>query len=104
MDRRPPYTELSISAASSGDNTLIPAVSNHVLEIFKIWFVVASDVTIVFKHGSTAYDGPVTMKAGGSFVLDEGEHPWFGTAVNEAFILNLSGAVQVSGRIYYRNP
>lgn len=97
LDRLTPAV---VSAASSGDNTLVAAVTGKSLRIFKLVLVFAADVDVIFKSGSTALTGTISMKAGGSIVLDFDICPWFVTGAGEAFVMNLSGAQQVSGNLY----
>ena len=95
-------TGASINAAASGDNTLVAAVGGQTVRVFKIFLTAASAVNIQFKDGAgTDLTGLITLTAGGSVVLDFDTRPWFLTSAGNAFILELSSAVQVSGRIYY---
>jgi hypothetical protein len=94
-------TSASISVASSGANELVSATGGQTTKVYAIFLVVAAAVNIKFQSAATDLTGLMTMTASGSLVLDNSGEPWFTTATNEAFNLNLSGAVQVSGRIYY---
>ena len=95
-------SEAALNFASSGDNTIVSASSGKIVRIFRIFFVVAGDVNVKMKDGAgTDLTAAMTMKTGGSFVLDYDSFPWFSTVAGNAFLINLSGAVQVSGRIYY---
>ena len=58
-----------------------------------------TDLVIAY-NATAAQTGAMTATAGGSFVLDLSSEPWFVTGAAEAFVLNLSSAVQVSGRVY----
>jgi hypothetical protein len=91
-----------VDAAAMGDNVLIAGVPDRSIHVFQLWLVVTDDVTIQFYEGARAADGPVAMLASGSVVLDDTAEPWFVTDPGDDFILNLSAAVQVSGRAYYR--
>ena len=70
--------------------------------VWKIVLVVASAVNIKFLDGAggAALSGLMTMTAGGAVVLDFDAEPWYITSVGNAFVLNLSGAIQASGTIY----
>lgn len=95
-------TRAAINVASSGDNTLIAAVSSQTIRVHKLFLVVSGAVNIKFKDGAgTDFHPALPMQAGGGFVLDFDQEPWFVTSTNTALVLNLSAAVQVSGRIYY---
>ena len=94
-------TGTKVDCAGSGDNTLIAAGGGSVTNrVHRIFLVFAAACTFSFKCGSTAQTGAMTATAGGSFVLDLSSEPWFVTGAAEAFVLNLSSAVQVSGRVY----
>lgn len=92
-----------INIASSGDNTVIAATTGKKTVVYKIWFVVNGAVNIKFKDGSTDLNaGAIHLTAdGSSLTLPFDGKPHFGTTSGSAFKMNLSGAVQVSGQIYY---
>ena len=92
-----------VNIASSGDNTVIASQSGKCLEVYKFWVVSEGAVNLKFKDGATALNATaVHLTADGSsmFFPVDGKSYW-GTSQGNAFIINLSGAVQVSGRIYY---
>jgi len=96
-------TGAAINASSTGDNTIVSAVSGKNVLVFKIFFVSSAATTVTFKDGtSTNLTGAVTLAAGGSFVLDLDSEPWFTTTAGNAFIINQSGTAQLSGRAYYK--
>jgi hypothetical protein len=102
--QRPTTAQLlsaSINAAASGDNALIAAVAAKTSRVMKLFLIAKAPVDIKFRDGTTDLDGVISLQAGGSITLDFDGEPWFVTSVNTAFNLNLSAAVQVSGRIYY---
>ena len=97
-------SQLKIDAASSGDNTIIPAVANTKIRVFRMWFTVRAPVDVVAKDGdSTALTGPLPLSdtTYGLF-LKFSEEPWFTTSTGNALILNLSAAIQCSGSVYYK--
>lgn len=92
-------SEAIIDIASSGDNTVISAVAGTRIRVYRIFAIAAATVAVTVKDGaSTALTGAMTL---GTMVLDYDECPWFTCTGNNAFILNLGDAVQVSGRVYY---
>ena len=101
-----------ISCSASGDNTIISAPdSGQYIAIDFIAIIPNSAVTATFKSGSTATTGAMSLSANQGLVFDnaakiqEGilKKPTLGTVGNaEAVILNLGGAVQVSGIVSYR--
>ena len=97
----------SIDISTSGDNTIIaaPAGTSEYLAIDHINFVPNSAITIILKSGSTSLSGAYSITANQGFVLENSYSDPDGLitcAKGEAFIINLSGAVQVSGFIKYR--
>lgn len=93
--------EAAINHAANGDNTIIAARTGQRIRVYQLFFVVNAAVNIIFKEGSNNLTGTINMLANGSFVLDFSGYPWFTTASGSAFLINLSAAQQVSGRIYF---
>lgn len=90
--------EASLDFASLGDNTILSATAGKTYRIIKMVLLLASSTTVTMKAGSTVLTGAMTMD---NLLLDDDGVPWFTTVDNEAFIINLGGAVQASGRIWY---
>lgn len=94
-------TEAIINIAASGDNTVIAAVAAQTIRIFKMFFVTASPVNVTVEDGAGVnLTGVMNNVRAGIWGFD-GE-PWFTSASGGGFVINLSAAVQVSGRVYYR--
>lgn len=95
-----------IDIASSGDNTIIDAPGEgKYLAIDFLSLLPTSVVAVQFKTGSTAYGGPYPLAALQAVVFDNPAQLQDGVitiADNEAFIINLGGAVQVGGFVRYR--
>jgi len=95
-----------ISAASSGNNTLVAAVTGKKIGVLGLILIAdaAVDVRLESGAGTTALTGVMSLAAeGNGFVLPmsvEGRH-WVETAAGALLNLELSGAVQVSGCIVY---
>lgn len=96
-------TRAKIDAAASGDNTLIAGLGGQTIRVFKMFFVCDSAVDLYFRDGTagTALTGTMKMGPGGAFTLDLDDDPWFVTSASNAFVVNLSAAVGIRGRIYY---
>jgi hypothetical protein len=102
---------VAISAAVSGDNTLIPAVAGKKLCVLGVFLMAGGAVNATFYSGppatGKALSGPVPMAANGGFVVPPSANPemhWIETAAGEALVLKLDSAVQVSGFVvYYEN-
>lgn len=95
-------SEAKIDFVATGDNTIVAAVAAQTTRLHRIFFVVSADTNVTIKDGATALTGVITMKAGGSFVLDMDGDPWFTGSTNTNFIINQSGTAQISGRMYYK--
>lgn len=94
-----------INAASSGQNTLLSGTALQTIRVFKFFMVnsTSTDVNVKFRDGAATDLHPaILLRAnGGSFTLDFDGEPWFVTTAGNDFTINLSAAVQVSGRFYY---
>lgn len=101
-----PYTGFltsgAVSFASSGDNTVVSAVTSQIVRVYRIILTTAAATNITMKDGaSTSLSGAMPFGVNGSLVLDMQGEPWYVTSAGNAFIINSSNAVQVSGTVYY---
>ncbi len=94
---------LSINAASSGNNTLLAAVTGYKIRVLSYTLVAAGTVTAAFQSGAagTALTGTMTLIAGVPLVVDLQREGHFETAVSALLNLSLGGATQVSGFLIY---
>ena len=91
-----------IIASASGDTTVIAAVSGYRFHIKRLFLVTKAAVDVQFKSGATLITGVMGMGNNGQIDLPEGSDPLLvGTVVNNAFIINLSGAIVVGGLCVY---
>jgi len=96
---------IAVSAASSGDNTLLAAQGAGVkIRVLGILLVAASAVNVRLESGAggTAMTGVIPLEANTGFVLPFADFGWGSTAANALLNLELSAAVQVSGVLLYR--
>jgi len=96
-----------INISASGDNTIIaaPSGTSEYIVIDHINLVPNSAVSVLLKSGSTSLSGTYALTSNQGFVLENSYQDEAGLitcTVNEAFVINLSGAVQVSGFVKYR--
>jgi hypothetical protein len=100
-DNQPSYAV--IDAASSGDNTLVSAVTGKKIRVLALAVVSAGTVTTRFESGAsgTALSGQMTMAVNTSYVLPYNPVGWFETAAAALLNLELSGAVSVDGVLVY---
>ncbi|MGE3341493.1 MAG: hypothetical protein AB7J46_06390 [Candidatus Altimarinota bacterium] len=96
-----PLTTAAVSASSSGDNTLVSATASQTTRVFRLYLVAAAAVSIKLISGATDLTGVIPLTANGALCLEFEGAPHFVTGTNEAFILNLSSAVAVTGWIGY---
>lgn len=96
-----------IAVASSGNNTMVAAVAAKKIRVLSMAvvataavsvFVCSDTTTSVIFGGST---NKIALAANGGFVLPFSPLGWFETGASTGAILNLSGAVAVSGGLTY---
>lgn len=92
-----------INTASSGDNTLVSAVAAKSIYVVSYVLVVTSAVTVQFKDsGPNNLSGAFSLAAnGGISAIGQASSPVLWTASGMGLILNLGGAIQVSGHYTY---
>src|ERR1700761_6329911 len=87
--------------SAGGDISVIAAVAGANIRIYKIYATIGGATSITFKNMQGGTTGPLVFGAAGSLFLDLDTNPLVTAAVNTAFIINSSGAVQVSGFVLY---
>lgn len=97
-------SSIDINASSSGDNTIIAAVTSRPIRVYQVFIVANAAVNLLFKDGAStnfnAFAVPLTAQ-GSAITFQYTGMPWWVTTLGNAFIINLSGAVQITGRAYY---
>lgn len=99
-----PFSEVAINVASSGDNTIIAAGAAGVKHrLYGFFLSVNGAVNLKWKDGAASDFHPVQyfLGQGASWFMPRDGNPWFTGTAATALILNLSAAIQVSGRAYY---
>lgn len=97
----------TIAAGTAGDNIAVAGVATKKLRVVSIAVVAAAAVNIYFTTavGGTVIFGGSTNKinfaATGGFVLGFNPVGWFETVAGQALVVNLSGAVALSGGLAY---
>lgn len=99
--RNPAYA--IIDAATSGDNTLVAAVTSRRIRVLALFLVSAGTVNVRFESGAggTALTGQMNLVANTGFVLPYNPAGWFETGVNTLLNLELSAAISVDGALTY---
>lgn len=92
-----------ISAAGSGDNTLVAAVTSKKIRVLSYTFICAGTVNVKFQSGAAGTDltGSKPFVANGGMVCPFNPLGWFESASGVLLNLNLSGAVAVGGELVY---
>lgn len=93
-----------IAASSSGNNTLVAAVTSKKIRVLAYNFMGAGAVNAKFQDGAGGTD-LTGLKyidaAGGGIAASYNPVGWFETTANTLLNLNLSGAVAVGGELVY---
>lgn len=103
-----PVKRAVVAAATSGDNSLVAAVAGKRIRVLGFFGLAAAAVNLYFTSaaaGTVIFGGStnkIALPANGGFVLPEAPDGWMETVAGEALILNLSGAVVVSGGVIYQ--
>lgn len=100
----PTYGSVDLNPATVGDNTIVAANASGETFIQAFSVVVDGATTVILKKGSTAI-GTFKLQAFQTLNLSdlpgmEGE-PYYKMAKNEAFVLNSSAAVRITGTVTY---
>lgn len=93
-----------IDAATSGDNTLVPAVTGKKIRVMSLFATMTgTQVTIRFESGAsgTALTGQMLPIQGHTIVIPFNPAGWFETAAGELLNMELSGAQSVDGALTY---
>jgi len=93
-----------IDAASSGDNTIVAAVTSKKIRVLALHLTMTGTlVTIRFESaaGGTALTGQMQPLAGNSITLPFNPLGWFETVAGELLNMELGGAQSVDGCLVY---
>lgn len=98
-----PILRVKISCATSGNNTLVSAVTGYKIRVHNIVAVATSAVTMKFQSGAAGTDLTGAMPFGDNGGFAPGFDPYghFETAASTLLNLSLGGAIQVSGYLVY---
>lgn len=92
-----------IDAATSGDNTLVAAVTGKKIRVLAAVLISAGTVNVRFESGAggTALTGQMNLVANAGFSLNYCPVGLFETASGSLLNLELSDAVSVDGSLVY---
>lgn len=95
-------TRAAVSFAASGDNTVVAATASQTIRVMRMLLIPNGLVGVTMKDGAgTSLSGAMQLATSAPLQFPLDAEPWFITTAGNAFIINLSGAVQVSGVVYY---
>lgn len=92
-----------VDNATSGDNTLVAAVTGKKIRVHQLALIGSAAVTVRFESGAsgTALTGQMQFAANGGFVLPFSPMGWFETASDTLLNMELNGATSVDGVLGY---
>ena len=93
----------AIAAGSSGDNTIVAAVTGKKIRVLSVLILVPSNLVIAFESGAsgTALTGDMELGAKTPLVLPFNPEGWFETAAGALLNLELAGATATAGCLSY---
>lgn len=101
-------SKAAIAAATSGNNTLVTNSNGGLtIRVYALTIVAAAAVSLYFTAdaaGTVIFGGStnkISLAANSGLVLPFNPAGWFDTSANTDVVMNLSGAVAVSGGIVY---
>lgn len=100
-----PYTEVAINIAGAGDNQIVAAVAAKQTRLYGFFLMATGGaVNVKWKDGAVDFHPALSLLGiGATWMLPRDGNAWFTGTANTALFLNLSAAIQVSGRAYYIN-
>ncbi len=92
-----------IDTASSGDTTIVSAVTSKKIRVLSVLLVAAGTVNVRFESNAagTALTGQMNMVANTGFCLPYNPVGWFETASGQLLNLELSASQSVDGMLTY---
>ena len=92
-----------IDAATSGNNTIVAAVSGKKIRVLSLFYLASGTVTCTWQTaaGGTALTGGLQHTAQTGAVLPFNEDGWFETVAGDLLNLSLNSATSVDGALSY---
>lgn len=94
-------TQVPINVSGSGQTALVSGIGGQTIRVFRMFFIVGGSTTVKLQDASSDLTGPMSFTTGGGMVLDLSGEPWYVTGSGNAFNINSTSAVQISGTVYY---
>ena len=90
-----------IDSATSGNTTLVSADPGGKIRVLAINFIAAGAVNVAFTSAGLPITGPYPLVAQSGAALGYSPVGHFQTVENQALVMTLDAAVQVSGSLVY---
>lgn len=96
-------TEIALNFAASGDNQIVAGTAAQIIRVWAFWLKVngAAGVDLKFRTAANDLHPALPFLHREGWVMPFQSRPWFTCTVAEALQMNLSAAIQISGRLYY---
>lgn len=91
----------TIAASSSGNNTIVAAVSAKRIRVLSVTLIATAAVNVKWISGATDISGVMNFAINGGYSANCPTGLLRNVNVNENLILNLSGAIAVGGHLSY---
>jgi hypothetical protein len=91
----------SINVSSNGDNSIVAAVTSKKIRVLSYVIVADNAVAVMFRNGTTALMGAVSLAANGGIAAPFNPVGHFETSITTALNLNLASATGVRGHLTY---
>lgn len=91
----------AISGATSGNNTLVAAVTGYKIRVLSLFIKAASSVAIRLEDGAGGAALTGVMTVADHLILPHNPHGWVQTSAATLLNMELGGAIQVSGGLTY---
>jgi hypothetical protein len=107
QDYQPPFSSVPkyapIDVATSGNNTLVAAVSGKRIRVLAAILISAGSVNVRFESGAdgAALSGQMALTANSGFTMPYNPAGWFESVAGALLNLELSAAVSVDGFLVY---
>lgn len=98
------WLEAAINAPLINDNSIVAGVAATKIRVWAYWLKVNGSgvgVSLKWRDGTTDLHPALPFNDKDGWVMGFTTRPWFTVSTAAALQLNLSAAIQVSGRIYY---
>lgn len=97
-----PYRELAVDLAAAGDTVLVAADGQNRIQVFGLFLQAAGNTALKLLDGDAEMHGPLQLVANSYWELDPIQYPRFTLTKGKALKINQTSAVQLSGRLYYK--